>query len=647
MDHKTPSKYRLGVTWRAIIIGLLLMPVITYWVFTTEVVRYQGHPTTISIFYSSIFVLLLLIAFNGFLKRYFPRYVCSQGELITIYVMLNISSALAGHDSIQVLVGMMPYAAFFATPSNQWNTLFVNRTPGWLVVKDPAACKNFFFGGSSIYTPANFGAWIVPVFWWSLFVIVLVLMFLCLNVLLRKQWTEREKLSYPLVQLPLDMTSEDGSLFRNKLLWYGFAVAAVIDIVNGIHMLYPQIPQLPIKLGDQAILFTTRPWNAILSLPVNFYPFGIGLGMLLPVDLLFSCWFFFWVWKAQAVLTAVFGLETIKEMPFVFQQSFGAYMGISAFAIVVSRRHLVNIFRHFIGRKTDIDDSEEPISYNAAVWFLILGAIFLTVFSMKAGLSPWLLIPFWVLYFGMCIAITRLRAELGPPAHDLHYAGPDRILPAIIGQDNVGVRGLNALALFHWFNRAYRSHPMPFQLEGFKMAERTRMSYRGLFVAMTIATVAGTVVAFWVILHIVYQKGAATSNIGPGHAIMAFGREPWVRLESLLKIPQLPDTNGATAVLVGFFVTIILNSLRLRVGWFPLHPVGYAVSSSWSMEHLWAAMFIAWIIKLLTLRYGGLKLYRCVLPFFLGVILGECAVGSLWTIYGIVFHVKQTYAFWP
>lgn len=57
-------------------------------------------------------------------------------------------------------------------------------------------------------------------------------------------------------------------------------------------------------------------------------------------------------------------------------------------------------------------------------------------------------------------------------------------------------------------------------------------------------------------------------------------------------------------------------------------------------------MLCAWIIKLLVLRYGGLKLYRQVLPFFLGIILGECVVGSLWTIIGIVFRVPS-YAFWP
>ncbi|MDH7600988.1 MAG: hypothetical protein QHI38_02465 [Armatimonadota bacterium] len=641
-QNLAPKRY---VTPRAVAVGLVLIPVNSYWIFMMEIIRYQGHPTTISLFYSSIFNLVILILLNSLLRRFAPRWVFSQAELLTIYVMLNIGAALVGHDSIQILVSLMPYPAYFATPENRWRTLFVDKLPDWLVVKDPTAVKNFFRGGS-LYDPANYGPWLVPVLWWSAFIIVLLLMFLCINVLLRKQWTERERLSYPLVQLPLDMTAEGAPLFREKLLWLGFGIAALIDIINGLAVLYPSIPMIPIKLEDQSRYFTTRPWNNIGWLPVQFYPFGIGLGILLPVDLLFSCWFFFWIWKLQRILTAAFGYDSIPNMPFVNEQSFGAYMGIAVFAIAVSRRHFMGIFRHFLGLKSEVDDKDEPIPYKAAVWGLILGVTFLFWFSRRAGLSGWVVVPFFLIYFAMCIAITRMRAELGPPAHDLHNGGPDTIIPNLVGPRTLGTQNLGVLSLYFWFNRAYRSHPMPFQLEGFKMAERVRMDYRGLFWAMLIAGVFGTYVAFWVILHLNYQYGGASSNIGPPNVTMIFGTEPWMRMDSWLKSPFEQRTERAVAIAIGFAVTILLNSLRMRISWFPFHPVGYAVSSSWSMHRLWLPMFIAWIIKLVILRYGGLKLYRQALPFFLGVILGECVVGSFWTIWGISFHIPS-YAFWP
>jgi hypothetical protein len=649
LEIRPPKTKRSGVTLRAILVGLLLIPINSYWIFMSEIIRYQGHPTTISLFYSCIFSLVVLILLNGLLRRYIPRWVFSQSELITIYVMLNIGAALVGHDSIQILVSLMPYAAYFKTPENNWGPLFADRLPDWLVIKDPIAVKNFYRGGHPFLMPENFTAWIVPVLMWSSFIIVLGVMFLCMNVLLRKQWTEREKLSYPLVQLPLDMTVEGAPLFKERLLWYGLAIAAAIDIINGLATLYPSIPMIPIKTGaleHMEVHFAGRPWNNIGWLPTLFYPFGIGLGMLLPVDLLFSCWFFFWFWKAELILTAALGLETIRNMPFVYEQSFGAYMGICVFAIMVSRRHFIDLIKHFLGHKTDIDDAGEPIRYRTAMWIILLGAVFLSIFSRAAGLSPWLIPPFFLIFFAMSIAVTRMRAELGPPAHDLHNGGPDRIITSILGPRQLTTESQSVFSMFYWFNRAYRSHQMPFQLEGFKMAERTQTSYRGLYLAILIATIFGTFVAFGVILHLLYQHGAASASLGPPNVPMIFGSEPWNRMNTWVKNPASPDTNTAIAIVVGFGVTILLNSLRMNMSWFPFHPVGFAVSCSWSMHRLWLAMFIAWAIKLVMLRYGGLKLYRRALPFFLGIILGECIVGSFWTIWGIIFNLPS-YAFWP
>lgn len=646
MEVSSPKKQRTGVTLRAIIVGLLLIPINSYWIFMCEIIKYKGHPTTISLFYSCIFNLVILILLNSVIRRYAPKWVFSQSELITIYVMLNIGAALVGHDSIQILVSLMPYAAYFKTPENKWGPLFADRLPDWLVVKDPVAIKNFYHGGQHFFSPENFHAWAVPVLWWSAFIIVLAGMFLCMNVLLRKQWTEREKLSYPLVQLPLDMTVEGAPLFKDSLLWYGFCIVALIDIINGLNALYPAIPAIPIKMGDQSIAFTTRPWNNIGGLNIMFYPFGIGLGMLLPVDLLFSCWFFFWFWKVERILTAAFGFDSIPNMPFIDQQSFGAYMGICVFALMVSRRHFIDLGKHFIGRKRDMDDEDEPIRYKSAMWFILLGAVFLSIFSRAAGLSPWLIPPFFLIFFAMSIAVTRMRAELGPPAHDLHNGGPDRILASLLGPRTLGTQSQSVFSMFFWFNRAYRSHQMPFQLEGFKMAERTRTSYKGLFVAIAIATVFGTFTAFGIILWKLYQQGAGSATLGPPNVPLIFGSEPWNRMDTWVKSPAPPETDTAIAIVVGFATTIFLNSLRMKVGWFPFHPVGFAVSSSWSMGLLWLPMFIAWVTKLIMLRYGGLKLYRRALPFFLGVILGECVVGSFWTIWGIIFNLPS-YAFWP
>lgn len=59
---------------------------------------------------------------------------------------------------------------------------------------------------------------------------------------------------------------------------------------------------------------------------------------------------------------------------------------------------------------------------------------------------------------------------------------------------------------------------------------------------------------------------------------------------------------------------------------------------------VWFPFFIAWLVKWVVLRYGGLRFYRRALPFFLGLTLGDYTLGAIWTIIGVLWHVP-TYQF--
>ena len=79
--------------------------------------------------------------------------------------------------------------------------------------------------------------------------------------------------------------------------------------------------------------------------------------------------------------------------------------------------------------------------------------------------------------------------------------------------------------------------------------------------------------------------------------------------------------------------------------WWPLHPLAFAVSSSWEINLVWGPLFLAWLFKSLLLRYGGRGGFQRSLPFFMGLMLGQFVVGSLWNIYGILRDLP-TYQFW-
>ena len=129
-----------GVTLRAIILGLLLIPVNTYFIMANHLKFWSTLPTTMSLIYNVIITLMVLIPFNLLLlNRFLPRFALRQGELLTVFVMLSLSSAIAGHDMMQTVIPTIPDGYWFATPENEWKQLFWRYLPPWLTSNDVAS----------------------------------------------------------------------------------------------------------------------------------------------------------------------------------------------------------------------------------------------------------------------------------------------------------------------------------------------------------------------------------------------------------------------------------------------------------------------------------------------------------------------------
>ena len=230
--------------------------------------------------------------------------------------------------------------------------------------------------------------------------------------------------------------------------------------------------------------------------------------------------------------------------------------------------------------------------------------------------------------------ITRVRAELGPPIHDLRSMGPDVLLPKIFGMRRLGGQNLALFSLVFCFNRAYRGNAMPHQLEGLKLAERSRSSSRRIAVAMLLAMVLSPFAAFWVALHIGYEHGA----------IEVWSGSVFNRTQNWLTNPMPVNVPSLIAMVFGLFFSFCLTLVRLRFFWWPLYPIGYAISGTWAVNFFWFSVFVSYFIKLAILRFGGVRTFRRAAPFFLGLVLGEFLVGSVWGLLGI-FLQKPMYRF--
>lgn len=637
--HLLRSEQKL-LTLRSFLIALILIPLNCYWIIQVEIVWYSGHPTCISLFQNPVFSLLFVASISLLLKK-FRAFHLSEGELLFIYATVVMSSSVASHDLIQILVPTISHISWFATPENEWKDLFGEHIPKWLTVSDKKILTDFYEGDSSLYSIEKLKAWLSPVIWWGAFILALYWLMLCINVIFRKQWTENEKLAYPIIQVPLAVIqSEKSSLFKDRMLWIGFSIAAFINLLNGVAFLVPSVPMIPVKLHDIGKYFTERPWNSIGWTPISFYPFSIALSFFMPLDLSFSTWFFYLFRKMQLIFASAVGsslggflsMTSVARFPYLSEQSAGAFMVLFGLAVYLARRHLWQVIR------LKADDRDEPFSYRFALIGLILGAIFILAFCIRIGMNIWAIGIFFFLYYAISIAITRMRAELGPPTHELTGMNAGQIMVNIFGSRRLGINNLLPMSHYFWFfNRTYRNHAMPQQLECFKISQKVGIHPKTVIYATLFGTIFGIISSFWAELHMLYRVPDA-----PGSG---FSWESMNILTSRINFFKELDLGAINFMFLGAAFTTFLSVMRMKFLWWPFHPVGYAISMNFGVDYIWFTILLGSVIKWSILKFGGLKALRRASPFFLGVIIGEYAIGSFWSALSVLLQ-RRMYAFW-
>ena len=205
----------------------------------------QSFPTVVSLYFNVIFFVIVLLAWNALVRPLAPGLTFSGADLMVVHLLLAVASSLAGHDILQIHWPHIAHVIWYATPENEWAELFHQYVPSWLAIKSRQDLAPFYYGESSLYAWKHLRLWLAPVFWWSSLLVVLTGMMVALALLVRRQWIHHEKLTYPIIQIPLELTRGTGSgILRDRLFWLGAVLAGAMNLLNGLHFLYPAVPSV-------------------------------------------------------------------------------------------------------------------------------------------------------------------------------------------------------------------------------------------------------------------------------------------------------------------------------------------------------------------------------------------------------------------
>ncbi len=177
---------------RAIILGIFMMPIHSYWISKIEVIVYKGGGgSTDSLIWTSVYNMAILVVISFFMKKYLHRAFLSQADLLAIFSMCNIAACVAGHDMVQILVPLITYPYWHTTPENEWSQILLPYLRS-NIVSDKLILSDYYTGESSLYNMRTIQYWAMPFLFWSVFIAVLLMVTLSINVIIHKngqRWT--------------------------------------------------------------------------------------------------------------------------------------------------------------------------------------------------------------------------------------------------------------------------------------------------------------------------------------------------------------------------------------------------------------------------------------------------------------------------
>jgi hypothetical protein len=314
----------------------------------------------------------------------------------------------------------------------------------------------------------------------------------------------------------------------------------------------------------------------------------------------------------------------------------GVTCGIFISYVLLNRHYVVETLNAAMGKlskeRLDELDRSEPLSYRNAYAMIAASAILIIITLMAVGggiaESLTLVIMYIVVNFvqvrtyslvgyvapaGSTYGVGWVKTVLGTPTESQNWYVSTFFSYGLNCQPVAG--GGNGFALLS-------------SLASYQMANAYNVSVKNVFkihflvaAIAPIISVAGMVWAFYTFgMNRVPSIGDSTGY--EGYTPSALARRPAYD-------PWWPH------MIAGIIFAIGLSALHARFVWFPLEAFGFLLATDGHalIEGLWTVCLAAWVLKTITLRIGGSKLYESTgisvaTGFIIGVVI-SCVIGGI------------------
>jgi hypothetical protein len=634
-----------ALSLRAVLLGLTLVLMLDAvaihirYVYHGSLMTYSHVPMAMLMVFVSMLILM------GALAR-LTGWTITSGEWHVVLAMGIVGAALPCFGLTGYLLGYLSAPIYFATPENVWIRWLHPLVPGWLVPSNEGNAVGWFYEGLPTGGVVPWDVWVMPLFWWFTMIAAAFVTMACVATILRKQWVENERLVFPAMAPLMEMAGRPGDgqtwlprFTQSRLFWIGFAIAFGMIAWNCINYFLPGFPRFPIYRGRWYWIDRQfPPIRGFLGIFTIFFSYFASL------DVLLSIWLFDFIFIIEGGWLNQMGYRATS--PYYYRgaysmQTRGAFVVLGLSAFWSARRHLWDVLMKAIGRDDNVDDSREFMSYRSAVVGVAGGMLYMYVWCVSIGFDAVyaaLMIPAVLFCYA---SMAKILADTGIPYASVPTNGWG-LIAMWLGDKGQSPSTLVAYRFSSILLGHFKGLFLPALVHAGKVADGSRTDRRQVMAAMSLSFVVSFCFCVVMILHLGYRDGAYNFN---SWEITRAAERAFANTVSDIKSPgdpffvKNPEETGFFALGMGLMAGLIY--LRHTFTWWPIHPVGLAISGSYLARRTGFTVFVAWLIKLVMLKVGGPALYRKSRPLFVGLLVGYVLGVALSSIIDITWFPER------